>query len=334
MQNSTCLGIDWLQINCNKFPTLKQGIKFDYTIKDTNLSTRQYKKIHQIWQNETLICDVCSEPFSNIIPTGSHLIKFNNKILYNYNYENIIQSLFTTFEFKYNHVSRIDFFIDFNTFAYNLKPEKLIKNFCNEKYIHLGKTKFSIYGNEGKNIKFQYLRFGSRLSTVCIYLYNKTKEMQEKIYKPYIKENWKNNKIDTRKDVWRLEFSIINPKFTFINKDTAEIINMNGQEIYNKKNSAAIIETLIEKYFTWKYKKKYTNISRLKNILLFRNLDNSIKLIIDHTKLNSDKYIRQVIKKIHELNTEIREKKHINEPTIHDLLEYWTFTRDQKIIEK
>ena len=50
-------------------------------------------------------------------------------------------------------------------------------------------------------------------SNVDTYLYNKTKEMQDKKYKPWIVEAWKRAGIDTSKDVWRLEFSLHNPRF-------------------------------------------------------------------------------------------------------------------------
>lgn len=115
----------------------------------------------------------------------------------------------------------------------NLLPSDFIHRYLQdqetaavETYIREGSNKFCAYGakrviaddgtkeiNDSTAITissaFEYIRWGSRESGVCTYLYNKSKELHDKSSKPWISERWQAAGLDESKgDVFRIEFSI------------------------------------------------------------------------------------------------------------------------------
>jgi hypothetical protein len=79
---------------------------------------------------------------------------------------------------------------------------------------------FKLIGLQSGRHTYQYLRFGSKVSKVSAYLYNKTQEFRDVKRKNYIAEAWKENDIDEQKEVWRLEFSLKGDGIKFINQET------------------------------------------------------------------------------------------------------------------
>lgn len=95
-----------------------------------------------------------------------------------------------------------------------------------ETYVREGSNVYCVYGKKrmvatdgSKEINddtevtvlsdFEYIRFGSRNSGVCTYLYNKSQELRDKKSKPWIRQRWEDAGLDEKHgDIYRLEFSI------------------------------------------------------------------------------------------------------------------------------
>lgn len=115
----------------------------------------------------------------------------------------------------------------------NLTPTDFIHRYVQdqtiattETYVREGSNTYCIYGKKkmvatdgSKEVTddtpvnvlsdFEYIRFGSRNSGVCTYLYNKSKELRDKKSKPWIRSRWEEAGLNEQEgDIFRLEFSI------------------------------------------------------------------------------------------------------------------------------
>ena len=318
---STC--IDWLQIDSRG--TLKNS-HFFITL-DTEKKTSVFNKLYQIYENNNYVASIVSEPIEDFLPTDLNLIKLINKELY---YQNPIQRIISL-SLDHNltpwRPSRIDIAIDFNTFLGGYLPQNLIKDFFKCKYLKTGTTDFIIQGKQETTQNLHYLKFHKKDSNVDTYLYNKSKEMREVKNKPWITERWEKCGIDMTKDVWRLEFAIHNPHFCYTNKETGEQKQFNYLGLDDQNYLNEILRVLISKYFDFRINTGIKEKRDMPKLKLFHNIKD-IKLDFDRplTK-ESNKADRNFIKKLKELNNEVREIS-LNLGTASDeLITYYKKTR-------
>jgi hypothetical protein len=181
------------------------------------------------------------------------LLKILNPILYLPNLDRIVANLLFDLRLEVLGVSRVDLCADFHRFIDYPDVQDFIRDFLSVKIWKIGQAKykcagkvakaptlphykrkskrnpaeevesFKVIGKQSARHNFQYLRFGSHLSDVSAYLYNKTQEFIDVKRKNYIEEMWKHSGIDPNQTVWRLEFSIKGNGIKFIDTASGEI---------------------------------------------------------------------------------------------------------------
>lgn len=306
--------IDWLQfsgfIDVKIFDLLTvNGI---YKIERLNFGTKHFKEIIEVYdtrQNKR-VSTITYKPHSDVLPKNIALIKFDNWLLYQNYLKNYVNDFINIFNIEFKNLSRVDICGDFNRLSYRqLKPQQFIKSFLSGKYLKLRKSKGQVYFNNGEFLDFQYLKFGSGRSRVCSYIYNKTKELDEVINKPHIREFWNQNKITG--EVWRCEFRLQNFDFLLTDIETGELINFNGNVA--GLNSLDIIdqvkplfEALANHYLHFKVKSKDTNKTRQKSFYLFENNKQFLFNRIYNDNIEAGRSEKIFIKKLYELNNELR----------------------------
>ena len=108
-------------------------------------------------------------------------------------------------------------------------------------------------GKQSAKHNFQYLRFGSNLSDVSAYLYNKTQEFIDVKRKNYIEENWKQHGIDPSKTVWRLEFSLKGNGIKFLDQTSGEIKQKSLDMVLNRVWREHLFNACFTKYWIFRY---------------------------------------------------------------------------------
>lgn len=305
--------LDWLQFSgyMDKDPSDSDFLK----IKVQEYGTRHFKKVAEVYdlrQNKK-VAVLAWLPHSPAIPKNLVIVKISNSLLYQNYLVNYVLDLIDQLNIRFNNLTRIDICRDFQRLDYrNLKPNNFIKSYLREKYVKVRKSKGQVYFDNGGNLEFNYLKFGSAKSRICSYIYNKSKELAEVENKPHIREFWKNGGIDeTREDVWRCEFRIQNFDFLLTDTETGEVINYNGNtaglnslDIIN--NCENLFNALALHYLEFKIQANDTNTTRKKTFYIF---DNDKKIQFRRTYNDSPESGRAVkifIKKLWELNNDLR----------------------------
>jgi len=311
--------LDWLQ-----FSAFIDPIEWDSMISKSifklikcDYSTRHFRTIKEIWdirQNKR-IAVITYHPHSNALNKKLAIVKIDNWLLYQNYIINYLTDMITTLDIQFNNLSRIDICCDFNKIDYrNIHPAKFIKSFLSGYYVKLRKSKGQVYFEQGENLDFQYLKFGSGKSRVCSYIYNKTKELDQVTNKPHIRDVWK--KYGLNGEIWRAEFRIQNFDFLLTDTDSGEQISFNGN--ISGLNSLDVInsikplfDAMSNHYLHFKIKDcKDSNKSRLKSFLLF---DNDQQYLFNKTyndNIESGRSEKIFIKKLYELNNELRGTDH------------------------
>lgn len=262
---SLIISIDWLQLYVDL--TLLD-YSDEFLVKQLDYGTKHFKILEEVYLQGSLFCSVQRDPRSEILKSHTGIIKFENSILYYADAELIISNFLKECNIFLLNITRLDIAIDFKKFKNGLLPQSLIKGFMKEKYLKNGRGKYTIIGEQRNVADVSYLRFGTRSSDVNVILYNKSLEMKQKTFKPYIAELWKKLKGSPLQDVWRLEFSLKAKAMTFVDESSGEIEMINLSILSNNELKTRIVSALEKRYFEFKINDGQKNKTRMKRLSL------------------------------------------------------------------
>lgn len=217
--------VDWMQLFCSN-STLEPPMweEKQSSSPDKWGNHRTYKLVtsmHYIkgyeWQREVVyknytVATVACCPKSDQVRKDGCAIKIANPVLYVADWYFILNDIIGVLGWQPLNITRVDLACDFNFFMNGVSPDTFIRKYVTKQkasYLRVGSNKFCIYGRkEMRCTIYDSIRWGSRQSGVSVYMYNKTKELDEVKDKPWIREAWQKANLSSTKAVWRVEISI------------------------------------------------------------------------------------------------------------------------------
>lgn len=189
--------------------------------------TRHYAEFWRVKYAGEDFAELQCSPYSSIINPLSAIVRITNRWLYSGELWPLVDRLLEEFGLSFKSISRIDVCADFLSFKYNYKPEQLIKDFVSQKIRKVGRAVGTVdFRQRRDGMHYNGLKFGTRESDACVYLYNKSLELAEVKDKPHIRDAWRAAGLEVQegwkvetingkkvkspkyKDVWRLEVSL------------------------------------------------------------------------------------------------------------------------------
>lgn len=234
-------------------------------------------------------------PCSEIMHSRACIIKVANETLYTYDAVNLLLEFMKAYGFVYKSLSRIDICCDLIKFDNQCTPQRLINRFLSTEWRHLHAKTYTLVGNNGNHLDHEYIRWGSRSSGLCVYMYNKSKEMRDKSPKKWITDSWAVNGLDyTKHDIWRIEFSIKGDA-QYLTDRSEVVLERFGDNLISKRSGEVIFRlsadyflqrefvretflTYAKKYFVFVVSATDSNITRMTRVKLF-NDDKSVTLL-------------------------------------------------------
>lgn len=229
MKRNRCVfSIDWLQVTCQSidtytddFPLVSEFVSY---YSDSKGNHRIYEIIepkeftHGYLYNKSVVWHGLVVAHLSYHPRSEHRdprgcsVKIANATLYSGDWYFILMDICKNLMWQPIKISRCDLCCDFNFFMGGLSPETFLRKYVQRdksSYVRVGSNKFAVYGHKyNGHTLFESIRWGSRQNGVSVYMYNKTKELQENKHKPWITNTWKAHQLSSTKDVWRVEISI------------------------------------------------------------------------------------------------------------------------------
>lgn len=289
------ISVDWLQVYClrdlvNQFACNSffsgvgknsRSVVSMYEIKAGTQYHPIYKESWTVYIRDFQVCHIWCKPRSSALDARACSVKLGNRVLYSSDWNFYLHDICDALKLQIKSITRLDVCCDFQRFANGLLPNEFITKYnkdgdINEidtyirkyknKYHTVAEKKF-LYEVDEKGSKYitathienDYLRFGSRNSGVCTYLYNKTQELQESKSKNYIQEAWNNCGLIQEQDlpVYRLELSI-QAKGSWVHEKSASLLRKNIDMKEVRLLSSSDIDTAqkLENVF-WSYCNHY-----------------------------------------------------------------------------
>lgn len=225
------ISVDWLQIYGHMTAPVDLGthevgaFKLDVVNKHTRFYSKYadvsilLKNGHYVPFAELLFC-----PNSSVLDQRSCHVRIINEQLYTSNWFENLSSLLNALAISFRGITRCDLCYDCNLFLNNLKPEQLVYSYITQEYLKIGINKCSA---QIANMGYAYeegseeveapeairrpaitgITWGSMSTGKQHTIYNKSLEMREQKYKPWIVDRWLQHGLDPE-HVWRCEIRI------------------------------------------------------------------------------------------------------------------------------
>ena len=298
-----CYSIDWLTFNIKlkdiNNPFIRdEGIYAEEREQGTNI----FKRVKDFYNTrDELIFTIVFQPHSKIIKADFGQLQIANKWLYVGNLSKLVYKIFFQSNFELVNISRIDLCTDFFNFVNNYKPLEFIQDVAKGNVLKVNPSKVNFWGKTGDyTIDYHAMNIGDRESTFNFKLYNKTKELEEKHEKGYIKTKWYKKlkgyeeliKMKETPTIWRLEVSI--KDWNKIKIDGKKVIEVNSEVFAILDYHPYFMQFFISKKFVWK-----------------NDCGKFIDFIDNPRKDLSSKYLCTNIPNNEEINTTNKQKKQV-----------------------
>ena len=295
--------IDWLTFNIKlndiNNPFIRdEGIYAEEREQGTNI----FKRVKDFYNTrDELIFTIVFQPHSKIIKQDFGQLQIANKWLYVGNISKLVYKIFFQSNFELVNISRIDLCTDFFNFVDTYKPLSFIQDVAKGNVIKVNPSSVNFWGKTGDyTIDYHAMNIGDRESTFNFKLYNKTKELEEKHEKGYIKTKWYKKmigyeeliKMKEKPTIWRLEVSI--KDWNKIKIDGKKVIEVNSEVFAILDYHPYFMQFFISKKFVWK-----------------NEMGKFINFIDNPRKDLSAKYLCTNIPNNEEVNTTNKQKKQI-----------------------
>lgn len=321
-----CYSIDWLTFNIKlkdiNNPFIRdEGIYAEEREQGTNI----FKRVKDFYNTrDELIFTIVFQPHSKIIKQDFGQLQIANKWLYVGNLSKLVYKIFFQSNFELVNISRIDLCTDFFSFVGPYKPLSFIRDVAQGNIIKVNPSSINFWGKTGNyEIDYHAMNIGDRESTFNFKLYNKTKELEEKHEKGYIKTKWYKKlegyeeliKMKETPTIWRLEVSI---------KDWNKI-KIDGKKVIEINNDIFDILNYHPYFMQFFISKKF----------IFKNDYGKFIDFIDNPRKDlSSKYLCTNIPNNEEINTTNKQKKQILKSLVSIIEQSITFENASEYLER
>lgn len=296
------ISIDWLTISvdCSNF-----AINTNFSCNREPYGTSVFSEMYTIAMDGMDLAILTKTPRMKHMDKNLGLLKILNPILYTPNLDRIIYNIIHAFKLNVRGISRLDLCADFNRFIDYADPQNFIRDFLSVSVWKIGQAKYKVAGKVATSVKhtaryrrackkahkeeesfkvigkqsarhnYQYLRFGSNLSDVSAYLYNKTQEFKDVKRKNYIEEMWRANGLDADSTVWRLEFSLKGNGIKFLDTTSGEFRQKSLDMVLDPDLREQLYNACFLKYWCFRYNDGQVRKDRMKPCRLLE-IDSSI----------------------------------------------------------
>lgn len=296
----------------------------DYIFDKEEYGTSVYQDMYTIYLYGEEIAILCCNPRSKALKKGSGQLKILNPILYQIGLSTIVYDLLRTCNIIPINISRLDLCADFNHFEGYPDMQVFFQDFLTLKLWKIGAAKYKVCANKAEQIEgdyfkliglqssrhtYQYLRFGSKVSKVSAYLYNKTQEFRDVKRKNYIAEAWKENDIDESKEVWRLEFSLKGDGIKFLNQETKMWQAKDLEMVLDPIQRTQVYNALYLKYWDYRINDGQKRKDRMKRAKLLPIESSILQPVVITGSDVTDREQKRMISAIERTYDEVRMKR-------------------------
>jgi hypothetical protein len=225
---------------------------------------------------------------------------------------------------EFRSITRVDLACDFNKFYGGLSPRLFIKRYLNGEILKIGinrgymsfRDMGYVIANGSQRLPdgfkkglpdFNAITWGTK-GYVQTQLYNKSLELREGKFKPWIFSSWERAKLDTN-DVWRVEFRIQGAGKECQLLETGDLFAFGTSDIADIERIYQMYSVYADRYFRFvkaDYHVKKTQMTPIKFFSYSLDLEPSVKLKINPVKVHSNKTATMVCNFLNEYSRRVK----------------------------
>ncbi len=328
-----CINLDWLECYClEDYIGYPHDAEFfrraGFHVEQREYGTPVYHEMFTIYDHyDNPLVEVRRSPKSAIgrqvhgvlDPNACH-VRLHNRTCYFENPAGLMAKFLEQYGFHFQRISRIDLALDFEKFDYGDDPHVFLNRYLAGRYAKINQANIASRGRDRwLDRDWNSVAWGDPKSMIGTKFYNKTKELNERKDKPYIRQAWRaaglvdddetlekfrEDGTAYKPDIWRVEFSIkSSTRKWFVMEDykgaKRKIRSVKHTlDMYDtKQKQLDMFFSLADHYFHFKKAKEGVRKDRCEDKLLFRVNDVATfyKLESVHTTVEKDKAIDSLI---------------------------------------
>lgn len=292
-------GLDWVQIYCYLHRDLGELADADMKVKVGEFPTPQFlmKADVSLRVDGALLpfCQILFKPRTSVLPAHAAQVKIENRALYESNLMPRISFVFSRLDIEYRSLSRVDVYLDCNRYYGGKRPSLLVSEYVKQKILKIGINRgylnFANYGymisNGSRKVPAGFhvgspqwtgITWGSK-DYIQTQIYDKTRELREQKYKPYIVESWQRAGLDVS-DVWRTEMRIMSRGKGIQLLESGDLFALGAYEIANEARIRDLFLSFAERQLRFVYRDYHAKRQQMRPVKLFDHVskaDVSIK---------------------------------------------------------
>lgn len=280
------LNLDWLEIfgHLHQPPHLYRGDEFQFSLLP--YGTRIYQQVWEVsriyYEDKAKVCrrvaTVCCLPCSPVLHPASASVKLENSLLYTSEWKPTLISLCAALGFEYISTTRIDIAADFNEFANGRSPARLLQKLLVGDVLKVGKCEVRVVmsndiANEDgspRRPSVQSMTWGSMASGRQGIIYNKSLEMKQNKWKPWLRQYWERGGLDPD-NVWRAEIRLKGNGKECRRFDGAPFF-LGADLIDEREELMSVFSSFAAKIFDFRRRTSRTRVYNMPRIVLFDGL--------------------------------------------------------------
>lgn len=310
-------GLDWLQIYCYLHSELKDYADTDLKVSVKDFPTPQFlmKADVSLRVDGALLpfCQILFKPRTSVLPGRAAQVKIENRALYESNLMPRISYVFSRLDIEYRSLSRVDVYLDCNRYYGGKRPSLLVSEYVKQKILKIGINRgylnFANYGymisNGSRKVPAGFhvgspqwtgITWGSK-DYIQTQIYDKTRELREQKYKPYIVDAWQRAGLDIS-NVWRTEMRIMSRGKGIQLLESGDLFALGAFEIANEARVRDLFLSFAERQLRFVYRDYHAKRQQMRPVKLFNHVADyevSIKPKICVSKVHSTRTKSMVV---------------------------------------
>ena len=242
------ISIDWLELYCKsrdaamfentESVSRQTGAEYILINKAHPTATfmEMYQLLKRIGTDYREVATIQRVPRLKQISRFAVCVKLSNRFLYSHGPIKELYHIVDLLHLNIQGITRLDLCYDCNKFKHGRNPLRFLKQYISEDYdssrfiYKVGSNEFRLYGKKSASseTRISGLEFGSNESNFRSYIYDKTRELEVKKDKPWIRAAWEANGLvsDENTHVYRCEISIKARGMDLLNMCTGELFKL------------------------------------------------------------------------------------------------------------
>lgn len=208
--SSTTVFMDWLSLS---FHSDLVCVDENIQLKRKDYTTRVFSRVDDVYIYDRKVGVLVHSPSSPVLNPKLCQLKLENKLLYEYDCFAILRTVLCSLRAEKLTINRLDIACDVPSACFNYSLSEIATALFSKDLVYKRTMKLMLYTSLGSDDTVSSISIGSPSSNTRMKLYNKTLEMDEVQEKPWVRDFWISQNVNSSPVIYRAEVTFVSDYF-------------------------------------------------------------------------------------------------------------------------